>query len=322
MVVKIGKAIETQLRNAHYGVYNHSAVQICPWTKKSIKNMGECYKNTFYGIETHRCMEFSPAAVFCQNNCIFCWRKMEFMRNFKMEDVDEPRDIYENLLKERKQLLSGFFGNESVDRKKLEEALGPTHFAISLSGEPTLYPKLPELIKFLKKLDDTKTIFLVTNAQEPDMFEKLKKRKALPTQLYISTNAPNKALFKRINVPVYSDAWERFIESLEIASGMRTRVVMRLTMIKGLNMKQELVDGYCKLIETLNPHFIEVKAYMWVGYSRRRLKEENMPSHDEVKNYAKKIAQASGFKFIDERSESRVVLLQNKSNIIDRFIKM
>jgi len=247
---------------------------------------------------------------------------MEFMRNFKMEDVDEPRDIYENLLKERKQLLSGFFGNESVDRKKLEEALGPTHFAISLSGEPTLYPKLPELIKFLKKLDDTKTIFLVTNAQEPDMFEKLKKRKALPTQLYISTNAPNKALFKRINVPVYSDAWERFIESLEIASGMRTRVVMRLTMIKGLNMKQELVDGYCKLIETLNPHFIEVKAYMWVGYSRRRLKEENMPSHDEVKNYAKKIAQASGFKFIDERSESRVVLLQNKSNIIDRFIKM
>ena len=34
-----------------------------------------------------------------------------------------------------------------------------------------MYPKLPELIKYLKSLEETKSIFLVTNGQEPDMIQ-------------------------------------------------------------------------------------------------------------------------------------------------------
>ena len=45
-------------------------------------------------------------------------------------------------------------------------------FAISLTGEPTLYPKLPELIKEIHSRG--KTSFLVTNGQHPEVLQKLK----------------------------------------------------------------------------------------------------------------------------------------------------
>nr|AIF22033.1 tRNA-modifying enzyme [uncultured marine thaumarchaeote SAT1000_07_E02] len=53
----------------------------------------------------------------------------------------------------------GHYGDPNQDKKKLDESLLPSHYAISLSGEPTMYPKLPKLIKHLKSLEATKSIF-------------------------------------------------------------------------------------------------------------------------------------------------------------------
>jgi tRNA wybutosine-synthesizing protein 1 len=319
--LKIDPRIEKQLRNAKYGVFGHSAVQICHWTKKSLHNEGFCYKQKFYGVDCHRCMEFSPAAVFCGHNCIFCWRPMEFMRfkGMKAEEADDPKEIYEKLMEERRKLLSGFPGDGKTDPKKHKESLRPNHFAISLSGEPTIYPKLPELVQFLKNLPETRSVFVVTNGQEPEMMAKLAKDP--PTQLYLSVNAPNQMLFEMINRPVIGNAWERFSRSLGIFSKMKTRRILRLTMIKGMNMDLPYVKQYADLIRKANPHFIEVKAYMWIGFSRKRLKEENMPSHGEIKNFAREIEKASGFGIEDEKEDSRVVLLQNRKERIGRFIK-
>ena len=320
MRLKIDHKTEQQLRKAHYGVFNHSAVQICAWTKKSLHNEGFCYKQQFYGIPTHRCMEFSPAAALCENNCIFCWRPMEFMRlaKFKRKEADSPKEIYEKLLAERRKLLSGFPGDGKTDAKKHAESLLPSHFAISLSGEPTLYPKLPQLVKFLKALPQTRSVFVVTNGQEPTMLEKL--ARSPPTQLYISVNAPNETLFKKINGPLYKDAWKRFLRSLAIMSRMKTRRVLRMTMIKDINMDDRLIDEYAALVRKAKPHFVEVKAYMWIGFSQRRLKKENMPFHKDVRAFAEKIARASGFDVADEKADSRVVLLKAKAPQIKTFI--
>ncbi len=73
-----------------------------------------------------------------------------------------------------------------------------------------MYPKLPQLIKYLKSLKATKSIFLVTNGQEPDMLKRLEAEGALPTQIYLSTNASNKKMFHQINRPMHRDAWERW----------------------------------------------------------------------------------------------------------------
>jgi tRNA wybutosine-synthesizing protein 1 len=321
MPLKMDPKTENQLRKAKYGVFNHSAVQICAWTKKSLHNEGECYKQQFYGIDCHRCVEFSPAAAICENNCIFCWRPMEFMRLSEMKptEVDDPRTIYEKLLAERRKLLSGFPGDGKTDMKKHAESLLPTHFAISLSGEPTLYPKLPGLVRFLKALPETKSVFVVTNGQEPEMLASL--AKSPPTQLYLSVNAPNEKLFRRINCPVYKDAWKRFLRSLGVFSRIKTRRVLRMTMIKGMNMDLALANQYAGIIRKAKPHFVEVKAYMWIGFSRQRLRQENMPLHEDIRAFAEKVAKASGLGILDEKSDSRVVLLGDPYRRTDRFIK-
>ncbi len=323
MPIKIPPETEKSLRNKQYGVFNHSAVQICSWTKKSLRDENICYKQRFYGVDCHRCMEFTPSTVSCEQNCIFCWRPMEFMHSKSMnpKEADKPKEIYENLIKIRYKLLSGFPGNPKVNKNKFNECLIPSHFAISLSGEPTMYPKLPEMIRFLKSLRQTKSIFLVTNAQEPKMLKKLTDEKSLPTQIYVSVNAPSEELFNKINCPTKKTGWKTFLRSLGIVSKMKTRRVMRMTMIKGMNMDPNYIEEYGKLIKKMNPHFIEVKAYMFLGYSRKRLKMENMPFHEDVKEFAEKLAKDTGFKIIDEKADSRITLLQNQEDKIDRIIK-
>lgn len=321
--LKIDQATRKKLRNAKYGVFGHSTVHICNWTKRALRGQGACYKNKFYGIETHRCMEFSPAGMFCQNRCIYCWRPTEFYKLLEMreEQVDEPEQIIQALIKERRKLLTGFGSNKKVKREKLKEAYDPTHFAISLSGEATMYPKLPQMIKYLKSLPQTKSIFLVTNGQEPKMLEKLEKENALPTQIYLSMNAGTKETFFKINCPLLKDAWERFNESLKFLSKTEARSVIRITLIKGWNDFEEEIPAFAELVKKGNPNFVEIKSYMHVGESIKRLKAENMLEQDEIKNWTEKLLEfLPGFEFMDEQEESRVVAIQNKNRFVERWI--
>lgn len=321
--IRIDPIIEKKLRNAQYGVWGHSTVEICHWTKKALRGEGVCYKRKFFGIETHRCMEFSPTGAFCSNRCIYCWRPAEFYRLLKMDEkmVDDPKEIVEHLLEERRKLLSGFGGNEKVDKEIFEESLVPSHYAISLSGEPTMYPKLPELIKYLKSLPTTKSIFLVTNGQYPEMLERLEKEDALPTQIYLSMNAGTIETFKKVNRPLFKDFWERYQKSLEFISKTKTRTVIRITLIKGFNDLEKELPEFAKLIKKANPHFVEVKAYMHIGYSIYRLKRENMPEHEYVKAWAEKLLQyLPDFRYMDEHKDSRIVILQNQKRYVDRWI--
>ena len=58
----------------------------------------------------------------------------------------------DGLIEEQRQLLSGFKGNPAVDKKLFQEAMDPKHVAISLDGEPTIYPYLSDLIKLIKRM--------------------------------------------------------------------------------------------------------------------------------------------------------------------------
>ncbi|MCD6515348.1 MAG: 4-demethylwyosine synthase TYW1 [Candidatus Asgardarchaeum sp.] len=307
-----------ELRKKHYGIAgHHSAVQLCHWTKKAIKGEGVCYKQIFYGIPTHRCAEITPVVLWCNNNCIYCWRPMEFMRYYDIREdqVDPPEFIVEELIRQRKQLLSGYRASPKVNQKILEESMEPVHFAISLSGEPTMYPLLDKMIKYIREKYNPISIFLVTNGQVPEMLEKLRDEHALPTQLYISITAPDPILYKKISRPVHKDAWDRLLRSLKIMSTVPCRRVIRLTVIKDYNMADEHLKGYSELIKMANPDFVEVKAYMYLGMSTQRLKYENMPTHEEVKEYALKLLEyLPEFEYASEHPPSRIVLLRNKNH--------
>ena len=322
-LIQIKPAIAAQLKKAKYGIADHSTVELCHWTKKSFKHEGSCYKHQFYGILTHRCMEFSPAGMYCENRCVYCWRPMEFYDSMKMEpeQVAEPEQILRKLMGERKKLIDGFYGDSRNDNQRLDESLLPTHYAISLSGEPTMYPKLPELIKYLKSLEATKSIFLVTNGQEPDMIQKLQDEDALPTQLYLSTNAADYESFIKINKPKYDDSWERWNRTLDMLKNLDTRTVLRITLIRNYNDQKEMIPAFADMFRKASPHFIEIKSYMHIGRSTNRLEHENMLEMSEVKKFSEEIAKQSEiFSIMDESLVSRISILQNKERFIDRWI--
>ena len=86
----IPQDLQEALQRQHYALFGHSAVKLCHYTKASIKNEKVCYKQKFYGIESHRCLQMTPATVFCNQQCIFCWRplagvKTDFSRYDKPE---------------------------------------------------------------------------------------------------------------------------------------------------------------------------------------------------------------------------------------------
>jgi tRNA wybutosine-synthesizing protein 1 len=196
-----------------------------------------------------------------------------------------------------------------VNRQKLREARTPKQVAISLTGEPTLYEHLSELIQVFHRKGFT--TFLVSNGTLPQTLAGLDEE---PTQLYISVCAPDEQTFKHVCHPQISKGWERLKETLALLPSFKCPTVMRITSARGLNMRN--TEGYAGLIEKAEPTYIEVKAYMHVGFSRRRLGYESTPSHDGIFEFGKQLADKTGYNLIAESIESRVALLSKRERSI------
>ena len=325
--IELTDKVRSRYENAQYGIAGrHSGVQICSWTKKALRGKGVCYKQKFYGIDCHRCCQMSPSVAWCQQSCIFCWRSVEWMGKTKMEEkeVDDPEKIIADCVKQRKKLLGGIGGAYDVNRKAFDLSFKgfPSHWAISLSGEPTIYPKLGELVKDLRDRREVRSIFIVSNGQEPGIINQMAKDGALPTQLYISLAAPNKELHQKINRSTYSNGWQRLNKTLELLPNLSCRKVIRLTLIKGVNDAQEHIPKYAELLEKSESDFIEIKSYMHLGLSRERLARENMPSHEEIKQFgARLLEMLPDYRYENEDDKSRIVLLKKIDSEVENVIK-
>ena len=305
---------------------NHSGLQICTWSKKALRGKGVCYKQKFYGVDTHRCAQISPAFAWCSENCIFCWRPNEWMEEIKMKEsqVDSPAEIIAGTVEERKKLVSGLRGAHDAQEEKWKESfhMFPSHWAISLSGEPTLYPKLPEMVLELRRHPEVRSIFIVSNGQEPKMIEKLLKKDALPTQLYISVDAPDEKMFEKVNRPKYKDGWKRLNKTLGMLPKLDCRTVIRYTLIKGMNDSDSDIGKFAEMFEKSRADFVEIKGYMFLGDSRKRLVFDNMPGHEYVREYAQKIsAFLLNYSIIDEDYLSRIVLLKRRDSPYGNLIE-
>ena len=297
-----------------YGFVKEASVQVCEWNKKAIRTNGKkhCYKQDFYGADTLSCHQIAPNTFWCNNSCIFCWRPKEYMFGKAKKEII-PEEMIEGLIKERKRLLQGFYG--SVKKEIVDKSLEQKHWAISLSGEPTLYKQLPRLISLLKKRKGTETVFLVTNGQNPKALMRLKEEKSLPTQLYLSLQSPNELLYKKISCNLEKNGWKNYLKSLAAIKLLKTRTVIRLTLIKGLNDGEKILKEFSELLESTESDFIEIKSYMWLGMSRQRLKKENMPTYKEIKEFSEKLLKLMpSYKFENEKVVSRIVLLKNKKS--------
>ena len=225
---------------------------------------------------------------------------------------DPPEEILDGLIKEQRQLLSGFKGNPKVDLRLYDEAMEPSNAAISLDGEPTLYPFLGELITLLHERN--MTTFLVTNGTMPERLKILLDMGAEPTNLYISLYGPDRRTHVMTCRPLINDSWERLIDSLRVMRTFtRSRKVIRLTLVKGYTMRDP--ERYAELIRIADPDFIECKGYMHVGESQKRLPRSAMPSVMEVEDFAKRLQiHLKGYEYIAKDVPSRVCLLAKKSS--------
>lgn len=285
-------------------VGNHSAIKTCYWTRECIRNNDSCYKHTFYGINSNLCVQMTPALNTCSLRCNWCWRDIQHTNKEWQGPIDRPKDIIKGCIEAHKKILLGFKGSS---KEMFEKSQTPKHFAISLSGEPTFYPRLPELIQELT--NQNLTSFLVTNGTNPNMLKQL--ISAPPTQLYVTLPAQNKDVYQEVCKPLIKDGWEKILQSLKLLKSF-PRSVIRLTLTKSQNMLNP--EQYATLIDN-NSDFIEIKGYMYVGFSQTRLNPTCMPYHKEIIEFAKQlIKHNSNYEFINEKPNSRVVLLKNKNS--------
>ena len=226
-----------------------------------------------------------------------------------MPTWDDPETIIEGCIREQKRILSGYKATPNADQTKRLEALSPKHAAISLTGEPTIYPHLDELIKGFHRRGFT--TFLVSNGTIPEALSNLSEE---PTQLYISVSAFNKTKFAQICRPQIQEAWKKLNESLELLSSFKCPTVIRFTLARHLNLEYPL--NFAKMVRTVNPTYLEPKAYMHVGFSRLRMNGSNMPTHKEIKDFASQLSIEMGYNLLNESPDSRVVLLSRLEKAI------
>jgi tRNA wybutosine-synthesizing protein 1 len=243
MVTKLQRKALT--KEGYKIIGTHSAVKICRWTKNQLRGRGGCYKHSFYGITSYQCMEATPSLA-CANKCVFCWRhhKNPVGTEWRWKE-DSPELIVSEAVRLHQGMINEMRGVPGVQAERLQEAFTVRHCALSLVGEPIMYPRINEMLAQLHERDISS--FLVTNAQFPEHIRSLDP----VTQLYVSVDASTRDSLKAIDRPLFKDFWERFLGSLEELKKKQQRTVYRMTLVKSWNMDQ--AEGYAELIEQGQP---------------------------------------------------------------------
>lgn len=308
-------AVDALGRMGYRPVGNHSAVRVCHWTRTSLQGKGVCFKEKWYdGFQSHRCLQMTPAAVYCTQQCQFCWAPQpadvpgESWRSFPFPAApsDDPEDILSGCIRERRSVLETLEKESAsnFDAKKFEEALNPTHIGICLSGEPSLYPRVSEIIE--RAHNKGMTSHLVTNGTMP---ERLENMDSLPSRLFVSLYAPDKSTYVKTCRPLISDAWSRVNRTLDLLPSLSCDKTVELTLVKGLNMTSPA--EYAKLIKLAHPDTIDIKAFQHSGGSLLRPVGGAEPEWRETKAFADEVSRETGYVVKDEIAPFALFLSKN-----------
>ncbi|XP_015269120.1 PREDICTED: S-adenosyl-L-methionine-dependent tRNA 4-demethylwyosine synthase [Gekko japonicus] len=290
---------------------SHSGVKLCRWTKSMLRGRGGCYKHTFYGIESHRCMETTPSLA-CANKCVFCWRHHTNPVGTEWRwKMDQPDMILQEAIENHQNLIKQFKGVPGVRGDRLEEGMLPKHCALSLVGEPIMYPEINRFLRLLHHCNISS--FLVTNAQFPVEIRNLEP----VTQLYVSVDASTKESLKKIDRPLFKDFWQRFLDSLKALAEKQQRTVYRLTLVKAWNVEE--LQAYSELVSLGKPDFIEVKGVTYCGdSSASSLTMANVPWHEEVVHFVQELTDLlPDYEIACEHEHSNCLLIAHKKFKID-----
>ncbi|MHA1732403.1 MAG: radical SAM protein [Promethearchaeota archaeon] len=420
--MKIPKEFKKEYTRTNYrvvGKHSHSAIKPCYWMEQRLltgRPNRNCYKG-YFGIESHLCLQNTPALPFCPHRCVFCWRDIE---TGTLGDVwpadfeyDEPGYLVDEMIRHQINLLDhhltvekglehyeatsrvlGYMlghggpvtegrlsrelslSNRAVARSVVtlknaglveapdlvnysirpgiverhgrgasaedvmrehvttpgeirkchEEAHNPRHAAISLAGEPTLYPQIGEFVREFRRRGFT--TFIVTNGVFPEIIESWS-REDFPTQLYVSLPAYSRDSYRKICRSSLPDGWDRLVRTLDLLEDLPTRTVLRLTVLKGIN--DAAYDQYAALVRRADPNFVDLKGFTTEGFAlemSRRMGDPGadvhgfFPEMDDLRALAGGLEARGAGTVAEEVPRSRDVLLrvnwpESKSLLID-----
>ncbi|MGH0176861.1 UNVERIFIED_CONTAM: hypothetical protein FKN15_006137 [Acipenser sinensis] len=272
-----------------------------------LRGRGGCYKHTFYGIESHRCMETTPSLA-CANKCVFCWRHHTNPVGTEWRwKMDQPEKILQEAIENHQNMIKQFRGADNQVRvidvdwadlpfKVNKHLLGFLIIAVFLRLENNNPHKPKQLFLYLYHLEWT---------LEP------------VTQLYVSVDASTKDSLKKIDRPLFKDFWQRFLDSLKALGDKQQRTVYRLTLVKAWNVDE--LRAYSELVTLGRPDFIEVKGVTYCGESSASsLTMANVPWHEEVIHFVQQLAdQLPDYEIASEHEHSNCLLIAHKKFKVD-----
>ncbi len=198
MVPKSSPTYKALTKQGYAIVRTHSGVKICRWTKSALRGRGSCYKFSFYGINSHQCMETTAVAVVLEQvRLLLAPRNQPGRHDVAVGRRPSGPDIRWRQGEPTTRRSRRCAASPGVRAERYAEAMRIRHCALSLVGEPIFYPHINEFLALLH--GERISSFLVCNAQHPDQLAALKH----VTQLYVSIDASNKDSLRKIDRPLH-----------------------------------------------------------------------------------------------------------------------
>ncbi|RBQ29867.1 radical SAM protein [Aliarcobacter vitoriensis] len=184
-------------------------------------------------------IDLSPSKKQCNFDCLYC--ELEPAKTINKMDI-YPR--VEDIVSEVK--------NSLIKHPKIDV------ITITCNGEPTLYPKLNELIDELNKIKGSIKTLILSNGStiyKKDIFEALLKIDTVKLSLDCISNK----CFKKLDRQDNSVEIDKIVPSMiEFSKRTKNNFVIEILFVKDLNDKDEEIELLYKAIKNINPNRVDI----------------------------------------------------------------
>ena len=184
-------------------------------------------------------IDLSPSKKQCNFDCLYC--ELEGAKT-----VDKM-DIYPTVEEIIKAIKENFLKHPKIDV-----------ITITCNGEPTLYPKLDELVDEINKIkENTKTLILSNGSTiyKQEVFNTLLKIDIVK----LSLDCVSEKCFKKLDRQNSSVEINKIIPAMcEFSKQTKNDLVLEVLFVKDLNDKEEELELLYKSIVSINPKRVDI----------------------------------------------------------------
>jgi len=184
-------------------------------------------------------IDLSPSKKQCNFDCLYC--ELEGAKT-----VDKM-DTYPSVQEIIKAVKESFLKHPKIDV-----------ITITCNGEPTLYPKLDELVDEINKIkNQTKTLILSNGSTiyKEEVFKTLLKIDTVK----LSLDCVSEKCFKKLDRQNSSVEIEKIVPAMcEFSKETKNDLVLEVLFVKDLNDKEEELELLYKSIVSINPKRVDI----------------------------------------------------------------